>query len=106
MVVLRQKRTGLRKSISPGLFTVHNMTGFLTHEQICLMCYVQIASLNKQGRFITTFSKANTARNTIITPNFLVWRFCGMAQFLHNIRPIARNYAETVPFLKISTTKN
>ena len=25
------------------------------------------------------------AKNTIISPNFLVWKFCGMAQFPHNM---------------------
>ena len=38
---------------------------------------------------------AVTVQNTIISPNFLVWKFCGKAQF-----------AETVPFYKISTPGN
>ena len=42
-----------------------------------------------------------SAKNTVISPNFLVWKFCGKAQFL-----LARNYAETVPFHKISTPGN
>ena len=42
----------------------------------------------------------------IISPNFLVWKFCGKAQFLHRFERIARNYAETVPFHKISTPGN
>ena len=27
------------------------------------------------------FSKTPTAKNTVISPNFLVWKFCGKAQF-------------------------
>ena len=40
------------------------------------------------------------------SPNFLVWIFCGKAQFLHSFGQIARNYAETVPFHKISKPGN
>ena len=38
------------------------------------------------------------AKNTVISPNFLVRKFCGKAQFLHSFGQIAQNYAETVPF--------
>ena len=44
-----------------------------------------------------------TAKNTIISFDFLVWKICGKAQFPHSFRWIARNYAEVVPFGKIST---
>ena len=37
-----------------------------------------------------------TAQNTVISPNFLVWKFCGKAQFLHSFGRIAQNDAETV----------
>ena len=40
-----------------------------------------------------------TAKNTVISPNFLMWKFCLKAQFPHS----ARNYAEIVPFHNIST---
>ena len=43
-----------------------------------------------------------TVKNTVIPPNFLVWKFCGKAQFPHSFGRIAQNYAETVPFHKIS----
>ena len=39
-----------------------------------------------------------TAKNTVISPNFLVWKFRGKAQFPHSFGQIAQNYAETVPF--------
>ena len=48
----------------------------------------------------------NTAKNTVISPNFLVCKFCGKAQFPHSFGRIARNYAETVPFHKISIPEN
>ena len=43
---------------------------------------------------------------TVISANFLVWKFCGKVQFLHSFGRIAQNYAETVPFHKISTPGN
>ena len=48
----------------------------------------------------------STGKNTVISPNFLVWKFCGKAQFLHSFGPFARNHAETVPLCKISTPAN
>ena len=47
-----------------------------------------------------------TTKNTVITPNFIVWKFCGKAQFPHSFGRFARNYAETMPFHKISTPGN
>ena len=41
-------------------------------------------------------------KNTVISPNFLVWTFCGKAQFPHSFRRFSQNYAETVPFHKVS----
>ena len=40
------------------------------------------------------------AKNTVIPPNFLAWKFCGKAQFPHSFG------SETVPFHKISTPGN
>ena len=51
----------------------------------------------------------NTAKITVISPDFLVWKFCGKTQFQHSFRRISRivrNYAETVHFHKISTPGN
>ena len=47
-----------------------------------------------------------TVKNTVISPYFLVWKFYGKAQFPHSFVTMARNYAETVPFHKISTPGN
>ena len=55
------------------------------------------------GRFnLFRFRSTLTAKNTVISPNFLVWEFCGKAQFPH----ITRIYTETVPYHKISTPGN
>ena len=48
----------------------------------------------------------NTAKNTVVSPNFQVWKFCGKAQFPHSFGQITRNYAETMPFHKISMPGN
>ena len=61
------------------------------------------------GYLISPFKKLKIyyiEKNTVISPNFLVWKFCGKAQFPHTFGQIARNYAGTVPFHKISTTGN
>ena len=36
-----------------------------------------------------------TAKNTVISPNFLVWKFYGKEQFPHSFGRIAQNYVET-----------
>ena len=46
------------------------------------------------------------AKKPVISPNFLVWTFCGKAQFPHSFGQIARNYLETEPFRKIPTPGN
>ena len=47
-----------------------------------------------------------SAENTVISSNFLVWKFCGKAQFPPSCWQIARNYVEMVHFRKISTPGN
>ena len=47
-----------------------------------------------------------TMKNTVISPDFLVWQFSGKAQFPHSFGRFAQNYAETVPFRKISKPGN
>ena len=34
----------------------------------------------------------DTTQNTVISPNFLVWKFCGKAQFLNSFGRFAQNY--------------
>ena len=46
-----------------------------------------------------------TAKNTAISARFLVWKFCGKAQFPHSFRRFAFPQ-KTVPFRKISTPGN
>ena len=45
-------------------------------------------------------------KNTVISRNFLVWKFCGKAQFLYSFVRIDRNYTETMIFHKVSTPGN
>ena len=47
-----------------------------------------------------------TAKNTVISPDFLVWKLWRKTQFPHSFWQIPRNYAETMPFRKISTPGN
>ena len=47
----------------------------------------------------------DNAKNTAISPNFLMWKFCGKAQFPHSFGLLARNYAETKPFPQNFHTK-
>ena len=46
------------------------------------------------------------AKNTVISPDILVWKFCGKTQFPQSLVRIAQNYAEIVPFHKIFTPGN
>ena len=47
-----------------------------------------------------------TAKNTVISPDFLLLKFCGKTKFPHSFGQITRNYEETEPFRKISTPGN
>ena len=61
----------------------------------------------KGSEYISEGKKVNnTAKNTTISPNLLVWKFCGKTQFPHSFGRIARNSTETVPFYKISKPRN
>ena len=44
-----------------------------------------------------------TAKNIVISRNFLVWKLCWKAQFPHSFGWFARNYGETVASHKNST---
>ena len=62
---------------------------------------IQIAA----NTIFSLYSKS-TAKNTVISLDFLVLKFCGKAQFPHSFGRIVRNYEETVLFRKISTLGN
>ena len=47
-----------------------------------------------------------TEKNSVVSPNFLMWKFCRKTQFLHSFGRFTRNYAETVTLQKISTPGN
>ena len=49
----------------------------------------------KSSDFCYLQGNLSTAENTVISPNFLVWKFCGKTQFPHSFGRITRKYAET-----------
>ena len=55
---------------------------------------------------ISLSSKVSNAKNTVVWPNFLVYKFYGKVQFAHSFGWITQNYAQTVPFYKIYTPGN
>ena len=81
-----------------------------THLLRCLTEFLMRLWNTSKLIFLRVFSnvcaQTTTAENTVISPNFLVWTFCGKAQFLHSFGRFARNYLETVPFHKISVPGN
>ena len=87
----------------------------IVHEKCCVfpdLCQnfgISVKSALHNHTAITFYQPhrdKTTAKNTIISPDFLVWKFCGKAQFPHGFGRSARNSAETVPFRKISTPGN
>ena len=38
------------------------------------------------------FMRTYTTKNTVISPNFLVWKFCGKAQFPHSFGRLSFDY--------------
>ena len=70
---------------------------------IWLNMYVLVNKYQVQHDIIIKF----TAKSIVISRNFRVCKFCEKAQFPpHSFGRIPRNYAETVPFNKISTPGN
>ena len=59
-------------------------------------------------QYITAIMAYTTAKNTVISPDFLVWKFWGKAQFPHSFGRFAIRgpYAKTVPFRKIPIPRN
>ena len=47
-----------------------------------------------------------TAKNTVILPDFLPWKFCGKGQYPQNFGRFTRNYVETVSYHNISKPGN
>ena len=71
-------------------------------------CFWHPCRCHKQNHkfWMFCFIECFTAKFNVISPSFLVWKFCGKAQFPHSFGRITRNYSETVPFHKISTPGN
>ena len=76
---------------------------FLTKDDDLLEKYNEIWE-----KVINSIKKefGSAAKSSVISPNLQVWKFCGKVQFSHCFGRFAQNYAETVPFHKISTPGN
>ena len=71
-------------------------------EKLCVSWWRLIESYWElmKVRKLNIIINHNTVKNTVNSPDFLVWKFSGKAQFPHDFGRIAQNYAETVPFCK------
>ena len=73
---------------------------------------MQIASPKIIGKFLKIWSLIvksvfqTTAKNTLISPNFLMWKFCGKTQLPQSFTQYTRNTTKTARFDKISTLGN
>ena len=65
-----------------------------------LSSVVLLENVLKRNNFLGNSRFVLAAKSTLFSPNFLVWKFCRMAQFLHSFGRIAQHYPETVSFHK------
>ena len=72
----------------------------LTYNQRWQNILLNVRKISKIGQDYAILYKTKTAKVTVNSPNFLVWKFCGKAQVPHSLGRFARNYAEIVPFHK------
>ena len=81
---------------------------FIEHIRWLLLNLISGPSLYPLFWSLTTAIKdvTHTEKNTLISSNFLAWKFCRKAQFPDNFEWIARNYGKTVPFHKIAAPGN
>ena len=49
---------------------------------------------NKAKRFVPT------AKNTVISPDFLVWKFFGKAQFPHSLAKVRLSYTDLTCYIQ------
>ena len=73
--------------------SVNWLTNHILNSEMCI-------------KFPSLLMRIITTKNTAISSNFLVWKFCGKSQFQHSFEWFARKYAETVPFHKTSAPRN
>ena len=65
----------------------------------CLnICWSLSLTRNILSTELKIWSENKTTKNTIISPNFLAWKFCEKTQFPHSFGRFTRNYAKTVLF--------
>ena len=83
-----------------------NLSSIMTWQRVIRMLSLVQINIHQIYSLCIRCCKPYTAKIAVILPNFLVWKFCGKAEFPHSFGPFARNYAETVPFHKFSTPGN
>ena len=96
----------LRRSQCLFLFILRKILISLFHEVFSLhqkSLFLNVAACNVMSTFNNR--KRNTARNAVISPNFLVWEFCRDPPFRHSFWRFFRKYAKSVCFYKISRIK-
>ena len=84
MYFLKHKRMPLQKFYK----FVWKASPFLHLRFICSQKMFHVARVKYRLRY-------DTAYNTLILPNFLVWKFCEKAPFSHSFGQFTRNSAET-----------
>ena len=68
---------------------------FSDNQNFVLFKFRKLVLMSRQISLLTSQRK-----NTVISPDFMVRKFCGKVQFPHSFRQITQNYARTVPFHK------
>ena len=97
--------------------------GFWKRCQLLLKLTLYKSAHVYENRFIATFSSlrfyseilvtirhgvgiVTNFKTTVISPDFLVCKFCGKAQVLHSYRRMVRSYEKTLPLYKFSIPGN
>ena len=97
--------TFMNKSFMENFIFCAVGTLFLFAKSVCPMSKRRTIHCVKSVH-IRSFLVRITVKNIVISRDFLVWKYCGKTQFSHSFGRVAWNYAETVPFLKISKPGN
>ena len=62
------------------------------------ICWSLSLTRNILSMELKIWSENKTTKNTVISPNFLAWKFCEKTQFPHSFGRFTRNYPKTVLF--------
>ena len=95
---LRNAQVNKASSVNKGIFKICLVVDMVRKN----WSWIVVASCG----FHYFVSAHFTVQNTVISPKFLVRKFCGTAQFPQSFWQIVWNYVESVPIHKISTPGN